>query len=358
MIQCLHIVKNTHTECAAICHVVAGLSKGLAPLGYRTSVVFLSGEGPLLGQFRAAGVDAYACAWTGTASDLRGAGAFFLLARALRPDIVHVHHGGLSVRLPARLCGGAVVQHVHSPILENTGERLCATRFRGAHAVIATSRAVASCVRAAKLEVIYPGVVVGSSPEPLQPKDYMLIGAAARLVPLKGLADLISALSRLRTRGINARLQIAGEGPEEQRLRTHAQECGVLQEVEFLGWRSDLSRIRAAWDVAVVPSLEEGFGLSALEAMAIGRAVVASRVGGLAELIEDGVSGLLVAPEHTDALAAALFRLAGQRERLASMGAAAWQRARCYFSAERMAEATHGLYQRVLFPAKALAPVC
>ena len=118
--------------------------------------------------------------------------------------------------------------------------------------------------------------------------------------------------------------------------------------IELIGWNADLAMIRGNWDIAVVPSLEEGFGLAALEAMAVGRAVIASRVGGLPELVIDGVTGLLVTPGDVGALADGIAQLANERTLLESMGIAGWRRAREQFSAVQMAEKTAALYGRLL----------
>jgi glycosyltransferase involved in cell wall biosynthesis len=97
-----------------------------------------------------------------------------------------------------------------------------------------------------------------------------------------------------------------------------------------------------------MPSMEEGLPISALEAMASARPVVASRVGGLCELVVDGVTGYLVPPGDTEALARRIAELAGDRERLAQMGMAAWRRAQSEFSACVMAQRTAALYDRLL----------
>jgi glycosyltransferase involved in cell wall biosynthesis len=240
------------------------------------------------------------------------------------------------------------VQQIHSRVLEDKGTTVNGVTFRGADAVIATSRAVASCLRATTVEVIYPGIESPLRPVPLHPKETLLLGVAARFVPLKGISTLISAVAKLRKDGLNVRLQIAGSGPCEGLLRQQIRDLEMNEHIEILGWSADLSAIREDWDVAVVPSLEEGFGMAALEAMAIGRPVIASRVGGLPELIANGITGFLVAPGDVNELSTAIAQIAANRDFLASMGVAAWERVRSHFTAVRMAAETVALYERIL----------
>jgi starch synthase len=97
-----------------------------------------------------------------------------------------------------------------------------------------------------------------------------------------------------------------------------------------------------------MPSMHEGFGIAGLEAMAAGRAVVASRVGGVPELVEDGVSGILIPAADTDALVQSIWSLSVDRPKLNKMGYEGWKRANRLFSSQRMAEQTFALYDRLL----------
>jgi glycosyltransferase involved in cell wall biosynthesis len=143
-------------------------------------------------------------------------------------------------------------------------------------------------------------------------------------------------------------VEIAGSGPSESSLRDLVASLGVADRVRFLGWRVDVDRLLSAWDILVIPSLEEGLPLSALEAMAAARPVVASRVSGLGELVVDGVTGMLFPPGDTEALVGCMAELACDRQRIAAMGDAAWERANGLFSAVRMAQQTAQLYDRLI----------
>src|SRR5262249_50432454 len=114
--------------------------------------------------------------------------------------------------------------------------------------------------------------------------------------------------------------------------------------VRFAGFRGDVAACLAAADIVALPSLHEGLGVAALEAMAAGRAVVASRVGGLAEVVVHDETGLLVSPGDVAGLAAALGRLAEDRALRARLGAAGQQRVRARYTTARMAEGTLACY--------------
>ncbi len=144
------------------------------------------------------------------------------------------------------------------------------------------------------------------------PVSGSMILAVAQLIPEKGLQHLIEAFALLKKRpsDLNSFLVIAGEGPFQEELSKRANAHGLEKNVHFLGRRSDVSDLVAASQIVAVPSVwNEGFGLIVAEAMASGRPVIASRVGGIPELIENGVSGILVEPADTAALAEGLVQV-------------------------------------------------
>ena len=141
------------------------------------------------------------------------------------------------------------------------------------------------------------------------PEDAPIVGVVARLEAEKGHRTLIDAWPEVLAAVPNAWLLVVGEGSEHDALEAEAASLGVNERVVFTGRREDVPAVTAALDVAVLPSYREAQGLSVLEAMALSRPVVASNVGGIPEMIEDGVTGLLVPPNDCDALAAALIKL-------------------------------------------------
>ena len=136
-----------------------------------------------------------------------------------------------------------------------------------------------------------------------------IVGVVARLEAEKGQRTLLDAWPLVLEAVPNAWLLVVGEGSERDSLEAQAELAGISGRVVFTGRREDVPAVTAALDIAVLPSYREAQGLSVLEAMALSRPVVASAVGGIPEMIEDGVSGLLVPPHDCEALAAAIVRL-------------------------------------------------
>jgi len=161
-----------------------------------------------------------------------------------------------------------------------------------------------------------------------------LVACVARLEPVKGVDVLVRAAGLLS----DATVGIVGSGSQEARLREIAVASGVADRVHFLGDGGAASLLAQA-DVVAVPSRTEGFGLVAAEASALGRPVVASRVGGLLDVVEDGVTGVLVEPEDPQALARAVSALLADPDRAAAVGEAGRERAESLFTSERMAAA-------------------
>ena len=170
----------------------------------------------------------------------------------------------------------------------------------------------------------------------------------SRLIPLKNVEAVIEATAQLIHNKVNVTLEIAGTGPSEPMLRKLVTRLGLDENVSFLGWRQDVMPLLASWDLLAMPSVDEGLPIAALQAMAAARPVVASRVGGLRELVADGVTGRLFPSGDVDALASCIADLAKDRGLLASMGIAGWQRAGQKFSAASMAKQTFDVYDRLL----------
>jgi glycosyltransferase involved in cell wall biosynthesis len=141
------------------------------------------------------------------------------------------------------------------------------------------------------------------------PENSPIVGVVARLEAEKGHRTLLEAWPLVLEEVPDAWLLIVGEGSERDALEAQSEVLGITERVVFTGRREDVPAVTAALDVAVLPSYREAQGLSVLEAMALTRPVVASAVGGIPEMIEDGVTGLLVPPHDCQALAGAIVRL-------------------------------------------------
>ncbi len=293
-----------------------------------------------------------------------------VLAR-FRPDLVHTHlvHADLHGTLAARWAGLPVVSSRHNDdpfrqgLLLGLGLRVVNSLQAR---VIAISRAVAEFteryegVPAAKLSVVRYGLPFGLT-HPTRRGDVRagwevgddncLLVTVGRLVAQKGHEFLLRALARLgpsTPAGQPLKLAIVGEGPLRADLTRLAEELGVARQVILAGFRSDVRDVMAAADLYVHPSLWEGFGLVLLEAMAAGRAVVASRVSAIPEVVVDGVTGLLVEPREPALLAEAIAGLLATPGQVSRMGYAGMERLRNAFSVERMIDETLAVYGRAL----------
>jgi glycosyltransferase involved in cell wall biosynthesis len=142
----------------------------------------------------------------------------------------------------------------------------------------------------------------------------------------------------------DATLLVVGEGSRREVLEALAVELGIADRVVFTGRRDDVPAVTAALDVAVLPSYREALGLSVLEAMALSRPVVASEVGGIPEMIEDGITGLLVPPHDPAALAAAIVRLLRDHPLADTLGRAGHDLVHDRFCIERMVAAVEQIY--------------
>jgi glycosyltransferase involved in cell wall biosynthesis len=223
----------------------------------------------------------------------------------------------------------------------------------GVDRYLAVSREVANRLLAQlnlpkrKMRVVHNGIPLERFEHPAgqrAPQDRTVVLTIARLTPQKGIAYLIEAASRLP----GVLFLVAGEGPERKTLEAQARSKGVSDRVLFLGQREDIPDLLGSCDLFVLPSLFEGLPISVMEAMAAGRAVIATNAGGTGELISNCETGLLIPPADVDALTRAVATLIADRalrERLAGEGRA---RIRSDFSAAAMVTQVTNVYQEIL----------
>jgi glycosyltransferase involved in cell wall biosynthesis len=171
-----------------------------------------------------------------------------------------------------------------------------------------------------------------------------LIGSVARLVPIKGLRHLVAAMPEVLRHCPDTHLILAGDGDQRPGLEALARDLAAADRVHFLGFRRDAAAVTAALDVFVLPSLNEGQGRVLVTAMALGIPVVATRVGGVPEVVEDGRQGVLVPPAEPEALGQAVVRLLRDRQHARSLGAEGRARA-LLFSSEVMVKRHAELYR-------------
>ena len=174
--------------------------------------------------------------------------------------------------------------------------------------------------------------------------DAAIVGVVGRLELEKGHPTLLEAWPLVLERVPNAYLLIVGEGSRQDALREIARDQGIERHVIFTGRRDDIPAVTAALDVAVLPSYREAQGLTILEAMAMSRPVVASNVGGIPEMVEDGVTGLLVPPHDPAALAAAVSRLLLDHPLADTLARAGHDLVHDRFCVQRMVNAVQEIY--------------
>jgi glycosyltransferase involved in cell wall biosynthesis len=291
------------------------------------------------------------------AADPRAFARLLQLIRSRRPEIVHTHlvHADFHGLTAARLAGVPVrvsTKHGFNPFRSS---QLFARADRAvgelADAHVAISRGLARYLAREEgfpedaFTVIHYGIEPGLEPQPYAGDAPRLL-CVGRLIPIKGHDVVLRAVAKARRVVRDLTLDIAGGGPLEADLRAQAAELGLDGAVRFLGQVSSVPYADSA--VVVVPSLGEGFGMVALEAMERGRPVVASDVGGLPEIVADGETGLVVPAGDADALAWAIAELAANLPRAAALGAAGRARALSNFRQERCTDRHEELYRAAL----------
>jgi glycosyltransferase involved in cell wall biosynthesis len=340
----LHVLGTAEAGGTGISAMVRTLSEQLNPGEYALSVCYLGSPGPWTARLNAFGVPAFEVPWPAP-TNLRGAWRFWRFLRSRRVDVLHVHYGGRSVRWLARIStGAALVVHMHGRIRSEDDYHPIPLVLRDADAVIATSQAVADVVTTDRLHVVYPGVPALPVNGRQRPRT---IGAAGRLVAIKGYDHLIAALDLVRRKVPDVRLEIAGDGPALDDLERQVASLGLGDYVRFLGWVDDLPAAMKNWSVFAQPSMEEALGITVLQAMAGGLPVVASAVGGLPELVEEGTTGRLVTRGNAEELAAALVGLLENEVLAAHFGELGRQRSG-WFTEQRFAEGVAGVYREIL----------
>jgi glycosyltransferase involved in cell wall biosynthesis len=211
---------------------------------------------------------------------------------------------------------------------------------------------LAAGVKREKIRLIHSGIEPRAYEPPAPVLDSagvpVAVGTAAVLEERKGHRYLLEAALRLKTQGLSLKYYLAGDGSLRKSLEEKTRQLGLAEDVEFLGFVSDMASFMARIEIFVLPSLFEGLGVSVLEAMAAGKPVVASRVGGLPELVLDTVTGFLAAPQDAASLAGAIARLVENRALARQMGQKGRERLKANFTMEQMASKNEAFYYALL----------
>ncbi|MCS6861161.1 MAG: glycosyltransferase, partial [Abditibacteriales bacterium] len=174
------------------------------------------------------------------------------------------------------------------------------------------------------------------------------VGCVGTLRPVKGHRYLIEAIAAVREKVPHVHLSLVGDGPARGELDDLRQRLGLNGCVSLLGMRDDVDALLKQFDVFVLPSLSEGISNALLEAMAAGLPVVATDVGGNPEVVQHGVTGLLVPPQDSRALAEALWQLLTDADGRCAMGRKGRERVETYFSLSAMAQRYGEIYEAAL----------
>jgi glycosyltransferase involved in cell wall biosynthesis len=373
---------------------VAYLTAGLEPRGYQTTLVagtLARGEESMAFVAEDLGVPVVTINQLHREiSPLRDGIAVLRLARlirTLRPHILHTHtaKAGAIGRLAAVLAGPArppiVVHTFHGHVLRGYFGPLRAAGFRllerwlarQATALVAVSPQVRDdlvSLGVAPVEqfaVVRLGIALEDrvSAETAERErlrallgigpERFVVGWIGRMTGVKRTDDVLLALRGLRERGVDACLLMVGDGPDRDHVERRAKELGVVRHCFFLGYQDDVAAFLSAFDAFVLPSGNEGTPVSAIEALAAGRPVVATRVGGVPDVVREGVDGYLVEAGDVEALADALARLAADPKLREQMGAAGRERVLPRYAVERLIDDIDRLY-RSLLEAEGVAP--
>jgi glycosyltransferase involved in cell wall biosynthesis len=338
------------------------LIEGLARAGHR-GVLFCRPGSAASERARAAGIELREI---GMRNDLDARAVWVSRRelRALKPDLAHLHTGRATWLggWAARLAGipAITTRRMDREVSRGLRTRLVHSRLTARS--VAISPSVADSLAAGGVDpariVTIPSAVDPAHQRPRRPRQEVrdelgcgardaVILAAGALVPRKGFDVLIEAARELADLDRTPWIWIAGDGDQHADLLQRARRAG-LERILFLGRRPDMPCLLAACDIFCMPSRREGLGIAALEAMAAGRAVVASRVGGLGQAIDDGRTGLLVPPGDVRGLAAVLERLLGDSSLRTRLAAAGPEHVARNFSADRMVAEYERVYRAVL----------
>jgi sugar transferase (PEP-CTERM/EpsH1 system associated) len=342
---------------------VVNVVNGIDPARFRSSVLCLKVAGEFAGRIRAPGAEVHAFGLR-QGNDLRLPWRLARHLRRQRVDVVHTRNAESFFygSIAAKLAGvPRLVHSEHGRTFDDRPLRFWAQRqlTRLADTVFALSEQLRRDLvthiglSADRIEVLYNGVDLsrfGSCDRTDarrrlgQDDAALVVGSVGRLVAVKNYPLLLRAVAQPAL--AQATLVLVGDGPERTALQALADSLGIAGRVRFAGHRDDVAELLPAFDVFVLPSRSEGMSNTLLEAMACSVPPVASRVGGNAEIVRDGLDGLLFPSDDEAALCNALAQLVHDGTRRAHMGAASRERVMSAFDIRAMMRAYETVYER------------
>jgi glycosyltransferase involved in cell wall biosynthesis len=269
-------------------------------------------------------------------------------------EVVHTHLSTSSINgaIAARMAKVPCVSTVHGL----SGK----VSFLGANHLIAVSESVknhlvAQGVHANRISVVYNGIQTPEFPTDRDtarlrlglPLDVPIVGTVSRVTPLKGIQDSIKAVSRLKQTFPNIRYLVVGDGDDLENCRALAQNLGVFDNVDFVGYQNDVEPYLASMDLFLFPSLKEAMGIALVEAMSAGLPIVATEVGGIPEVVTPE-TGMLVGPNQPSALALAATSILKNHSLRLDMGESARRRAQRVFGIDSMYTGTRAAYYEAM----------
>jgi len=361
-IKLLHVITGLNVGGAE--KAVYNLVKGLAAFQYRVDIAVLKGEMELKSDFEAMGCRIYAIG-TRSNCDVRGVYRLYKLISENKYDIVHGHL--FRAEIFAAIASGfakntrfIVTKHNDPEYFSNWLYYLInrLTLLFLTDRVIAISDHVkryfvrkGMCAED-KITRIYYGFETTTqrrtTDSTLSQSDQPIIGTIARLSRQKGVDVLLRAYRKLLKAGSNCRLVVVGRGEEERELKKLSHALGIEKEIFWMGFRNDVLDLLSSFDIFILPSRWEGFGMVLAEAMALEKPVVSTRVSAIPEIVVDFVTGLLVPPDDSERLAAAVRVLLADQSLRKRMGFAGKKRIEQEFTIENMIQETEELYQLLL----------
>ncbi|MDX9702714.1 MAG: glycosyltransferase [Candidatus Auribacterota bacterium] len=335
--------------------MIAATAGGLPSNRFRSTVVTLLNRGELEHLCRQKGI-LYQSVAMRSKTDLFAVFRLYKLLKKLQPDILHTYlfHANIIGRVVGRLMGIPVVisgqrnvdiwRKWYHNIIDRMTSRFCDVIISNSFAgKIFLQEKVG--IPADKIEVVHNGIILPEIPKSA-PSDTFTIVNIASLTKKKGQEYLITAFSRLRQHGISAKLVIVGAGKRHSYLEECAFSAGVKDSVLFAGFQKNVVPYLIEADVFVLPSLWEGIPVALMEAMSYAKPCVATRVGGVPELITHGKDGLLVNPENSVELFDALLHLFKNKTLREQIGYTARKRIESEFSLNAMVDSIAEIYNR------------
>lgn len=364
-IKVLHLI--TSLEVGGAQHgMLLGLPR-IAPGRYEHVICSIMDRMQMAPQFEGAGIKVLSLGLN-RKTDLGVALRLRSLLKKERPDILHTYllHGNILGRLVGRLVGVPKIIGSERTIGQARLWGRLATKLTNplTDAVEVNSEVGGKAIQkdlgvpAGKIEVVRSGLDLAAFGNSAKRDDIRaelglsddqhLVLLIGRLRSVKGVEYGIRAFTSALIEQPNMHMALAGEGDQLNHLKTVADQLGAPDQITFLGVRNDLPDLLSAADSILIPSLNEGFPRTAIEAMAAGKPIIATQVGGTPEAVIDGETGILVPAKDVEKMSEALIDLANDRELQARLGFAGRKRAEQNYSVENYAARLDGLYRQLL----------